>query len=476
MKATKAISFFIAGLTLYTPAMAQEYAEPDLYIYEYQEVTDTLKADSIYNAYKATLKEKMKQAWAEPAVKMIAEIDQLMEYETSGGKIATSDPLFSRLLLCARDNKDVTEKELKTVSKGKVPKGFIDKVLKPARAHLQAKIDDYNPPMPSWDNIFKYHIDRYEITYYSNDYQEFDIGNLYGHQTRFVYMESVELPKKRIAIPKPNPDCRDNYFNGNFHSYSDAEHPWKDYESHKWDEAQQSQGWEWATTGDMQGRNAYFPEELSYRFHPAHQEYRFTKTGYYIDRYDAYDEKGVLVRAGNIVGLGQEYEKIYNAVMLSICKRDFLANKYDINKSKPETLLALRITFGMTDAVDARFKRYIKMAQEARDEIVAATTVAQYTAAKKKQTEALNVLLEYYAKEREPKAMNYLAQLKADHSSELSYLYKIERIDNRTFKLYFLNDKKECGCIAFMKWHNKAPYEAEYDIELQPNELIVIRQ
>ena len=102
--------------------------------------------------------------------------------------------------------------------------------------------------------------------------------------------------------------------------------------------------------------------------------------------------------------------------------------------------------------------------------------VLTLTAAKKKQTEALNVLLEYYAKEREPKAMNYLAQLKADHSSELSYLYKIERIDNRTFKLYFLNDKKECGCIAFMKWHNKAPYEAEYDIELQPNELIVIRQ
>ena len=182
------------------------------------------------------------------------------------------------------------------------------------------------------------------------------------------------------------------------------------------------------------------------------------------------------MRAGNIDGLGQGYEEITEAVMMAICKRDFLANKYDINSAKPETLLALRIKFDLADAVDVRFKKYMKMAQDARDEKLSATTPAQYAAAQKKQNEALNVLMEYVAKERDPQAMNYIKQLKSDHESELSYLYKIERVDNVTFKLYFLNDKMECGCIALMKWSNKEPYEAQYEIELLPCETINIRR
>jgi len=104
------------------------------------------------------------------------------------------------------------------------------------------------------------------------------------------------------------------------------------------------------------------------------------------------------VRAGNIDGLGQGYEEITEAVMMAICKRDFLANKYDINRAKPETLLALRIKFDLADAVDARFKKYMKMAQDARDEKLSSTTPAQYAAAQKKQNEAWNVLMEYVAK------------------------------------------------------------------------------
>lgn len=118
----------------------------------------------------------------------------------------------------------------------------------------------------------------------------------------------------------------------------------------------------------------------------------------------------------------------------------------------------------------------MKMAQDARDEKLSATTPAQYAAAQKKQNEALNVLMEYVAKEREPQAMNYIKQLKSDHESELSYLYKIERVDNVTFKLYFLNDKMKCGCMALMKWSNKEPYEAQYEIELLPCETITIRR
>ena len=163
----KIISLIISLMTLASYAQSQK--NPELYIYEYKEVVDSVKADSIYAAYTATLKDRLAQAWAEPAKKIIAEIDQLMAYETSGEKIEVSSPLFRRLLICANNNKEVTEKELKGVAKGRMPRGFTEKVLKPVRKELQEKIDNYNPHMPLWDNVFKFHIDRYEIELQSNE-------------------------------------------------------------------------------------------------------------------------------------------------------------------------------------------------------------------------------------------------------------------------------------------------------------------
>ena len=444
---------------------AQNQTEPELYICEYKEVTDTLRADSILKAYHAELHVKLTEATTRPWLDEITIIDKLIEYETSGAKII-EDNVWKYLMRNSKERRQ--DKDEKTIGKRKVPKGFTVDVLLPRKNNLQSLIDGYNPKMPSWYQVFDEHLSRY-------DYTDPERGTCY------VSMERVELPKRKMAISKPNPECRDNYFNGNF--YLQNRKPWSEYESHHWDESQQSYGWEWANWGnrkDLQTKKIYFPEEMSYDFHPSHPEYRIScnRGDTYCFHPNVYDEKGALVRAGNIGNPQSDgmFEKTLDAVMMAICKRDFLANKYDINSAKPETLLALRIKFDLADAVDARFKKYMKMAQDARDEIVAATTPAQYAAAKKKQNEALNVLMEYVAKEREPQAMNYIKQLKADHQTELSYLYKIERVDDVTFKLYFLNDKMECGCIALMKWSNKEPYEAQYEIELLPSETIIVRK
>lgn len=453
-------------------ASAQTHTEPDLWIYEYKEVIDTAKADSIvavYNAeYNATAKVEALRTFAAPIEEEIAEIDKLIALEESGKRIDVDNnrSTYFTLVRFANSNPNVSEKEMKTVTKGKVPKGFTEKVLLPAKAELLSRIDNFEYTLVkyhSWGTVFKqYYYDR-------------ETGK--ELPSKFSSNEGkLDRPMKTLTIRKPNPECADNYFNGTFR-LSDYK-PWSEYESHHWDELQQSQGWEWTEGKELQGKTVYFPEERSFRYHPSHPEYRIACN--WRDNYcyhpNVYDEKGVLVRAGNIDGLGQGYEEMTEAVMMAVCKRDFLANKYDINSAKPETLLALRIKFDLADAVDARFKKYMKMAQDARDEKLNATTPAQYAAAQKKQNEALNVLMEYVAKEREPQAMNYIKQLKSDHKAELSYLYKIERVDNVTFKLYFLNDKKECGCVALMKWSNKEPYEAQYEIELLPCETITIRR
>ena len=448
---------------------AQNQTEPELYICEYEEVIDTLRADSILKAYHAELASKLTEAKTRPWVDEIAIIDKLIEYEMSGAKII-EDNVWQYL---ARNSKERRQdKDEKTISKRKVPKGFTDDVLLPRKNHLQSLIDGYNPKMPSWNDIFYDHKQQYEYT-------DPERGTCY------VFMDGIALPMKKAAVPKPNPNCRDNYFNGVFNRYNKSSRPcFNAYENEgeKWDGAQQSQGWEWLYSEDIQNEmkyvKVYFPEELGYHTHPKHSEYRFR---YVIDwgGWNAFDEKGALIRVDNMTKFfrfTKFQEAVMDDILMQLCKRDFLANKYNINSAKPETLAALRIKFDLADAVDARFKKYMKMAQDARDEIVAATTPAQYAAAKKKQNEALNVLMEYVAKEREPQAMNYIKQLKSDHQSELSYLYKIERVDNVTFKLYFLNDKMECGCIALMKWKNKEPYEAQYEIELLPLEKITIRK
>lgn len=473
MNIKKAIYTLNLMLALSVAASAQNQMEPGLWIYEYKEVIDTAKADSIvaaYNAeYNTAARAEALRAFAAPIEDEIAEIDKLIAHEESGKKFETElyhNSKFLELIRLCHNNPNVTEKEMKTVNKGKVPKGFTNKVLLPAKAELQSRIDyfEYKPvKYHSWGTVFKqYYYDR-------------EAGK--ELPSKFSSNEGkLDRPMKTITIRKPNPECADNYFNGTFRLYYYK--PWSMYESHHWDKPQQSQGWEWIDGNELKSKTVYFPEEKSFKYHPSHPEYRIACN--WRDNYcyhpNVYNEKGVLVRAGNIDGLGQGYEEITEAVMMAICKRDFLANKYDINRAKPETLLALRIKFDLADAVDARFKKYMKMAQDARDEKLSATTPAQYAAAQKKQNEALNVLMEYVAKEREPQAMNYIKQLKADHEAELSYLYKIERVDNVTFKLYFLNDKMECGCIALMKWSNKEPYEAQYEIELLPCETITIRR
>lgn len=469
MNANHKMLVLAAITTMHVSTMAQNQWEAPLYIYEQKEVVDSARADSILNAYQVELRAKLIEEQTRPWVDEIATIDKLTTYEESGTKIAEDD-IWKYLGKQAYARRQ--EKDAKAISKRKVPKGFSIDVLVPRKKELQKLIDDYTPYIASWDDVFVEHRSRYE-------YNDPERG------TSYVFMNGVALPKMIAQVPKPNPACRDNYFNGTFDRYNNSFRPcfnaYED-EGEKWDGAQQSQGWEWLYSDNIQNEmryvKTYFPEELGYHAHPEHPEYRFM---YVIgwDARNAFDENGMLVRVDNMTKMfrfTKYQDEVMDNILMQLCKRDFLANKYDINSAKPETLLALRIKFDLADALDARFKKYSKMAQEARDEIVSATTPAQYAAAKKKQSEALNVLMEYVSKEREPQAMNYIKQLKSDHQDELSYLYKIERVDNVTFKLYFLNDKMECGCIALMKWSNKEPYEAQYEIELLPCETITIRR
>lgn len=458
-------AMLLAAATMATFSVSAQTEELWLDKYETQYVIDTVAADSMDVAknatYNAKLRDKCFQQYAGRYLEEIALLDQLIaaeENEQSLDPISTENrKLYAELGKFAY-REGVTKKDLKTIQKYKVPKGFSEKLLKPAKSTLQEKIDQFEPPAEE---------KRY-------DWRRRGGGG--------------DVPKKEIQTHKrvPNPECRDNYFNGQIRpdSYdSDSE-----YRQHKWDKAQQSKGWEWADIDKMESKSISYPEKLSWFEHPNHPEYRFKWRYDYTGLLNAYNESGQLVRVGNILN-GWILNDMQKKVMTAICKRDFLANKYDINNAGENTLNALCSRLGVekTDkqkkteaAMGKGLSDAVAKGEAARLEKKQAVTKKEYEKAAKKERDAVNAgavsMLSALALALDEKADNYIAQLKSDHSNDLKYLYKIERIDNTTFKVYYLNDKFECGCIALMKWYNKAPYDAEYEIELLPCETITIRR
>lgn len=441
-------AILIAAATFATFTVSAQTEELWLDKYETKQVIDTVAADSMdaakNAAYNAERRDREYQRYAGRYLAEIKLIDQLIAAEESG---RTIEPISSEnRTLYAKlkefDNKEgVTKKDLKAIQNYKVPKGFSERILQPAKVALQEKIDQFVPP---------------------------------AEETRYNWRKNKSsAPKKDVQIHTrvPNPECRDNYFNGNLplDSYGSS----SEYAKHRWDESQQSKGWEWVDGNKMESKDIFFPTKISYYEQAGHTEYRFKRYG---ERYDAYDENGKLMRVDNMIGRNLNSTSMTKDVMLAICKRDFLANKYDINKSTKKTLDALRIRFGIVDGVDERFKQYKEMYIASRYEMVNALTPEEYGAALAKHDVALKVMKEYALKQIDQQADNYIKQLEADHENELKYLYKIERIDNTTFKLYYLNDKMECSCVALMKWFNTASYECEYEIELLPNKTITIRR
>ena len=405
-------------------------------------INDTVYADSMVAVYAARMYEEA-EAYLEQTVRVpfrdsIAELDklivQLEEYEISGKKIK-DDLLYSKLVQY-ENHHNITDKERKTISKRKVPEGFTEKILLPKKENFQKKISSAIP-----------------------------VHKHFSYKDVFT-----DWPKKKITIRYPNPLCIDNFFNGTF--------PLSYYSISS--EEQQSVGWEWADIDSMTRATDYFVETLEYLYHPSHPQYRFIRDYREDFGYMAYNDKGVLVRVGNITSLDDyTLNNLSSRIILEICKRDFLANKYNINSASKNDIMALKLILGITNNIDAEYNRCRKMVDDANAELMRAyaeKNYGRYRKAKSMAGDATLKMLKYELKKINDVAEGYIDRLRAEHKNDLSHLYKIERVNNTTFTFYYLNDKMECGCIAQIKWHNKAPYEALYEIKLLPCKPIQFRK
>ena len=437
--------------------------------YETKRVIDTVAADSIdakRNAdYNVERREREFKEYAKPYNDKIELLFRMMDaaYEKKNKSFmmkmtekaaGVSDKDYTALFHSYKkyfiNDVKVTKKDWSKIDDGKIPKDFIDRVLLPQKDSLQEMINKF---VPSPD-VIKYNW-RKEVCKIDDPSR---IPPHYGIPMKYIQIKARE----------PNPNCLDNYLNGNLMW---NESIFEDIRRDR-DATQQSIGWEWMDSEEFEVEEIFFPERFSYNVHPSHPEYRLVKD-------HLFNEKGGLVRAGNIVDDHWDFFSIYDVLMNVFCKQDFLKNKYDINRSDKQTLEALKMQFGITDGLDERYKKNIEIYKASALAMGFASRdndVDGYLKAKRAYDASRKVVLEYAYKFHTPQADNYIEQLRSDHKNDLRYLYKIERIDNTTFKIYYLNDKKECSCVALLKCFNTTPYELECKIELLPNEKITIRR
>lgn len=383
--------------------------------------------------------DKKKRAWADSVMQAersvyeaeIAKLEALMQHEKDKTKVEDEGQLA--ILKHLQHASNIPQSSRRAIDKGKVPKGMTEWFLNNMREKQREKIakirDPYRP-----------------VTW--SDARSWNVWD--GHRP----------PQKVIYMRVRNPYCVDNYLNGTFQG------GWNENDYNYYSLIK---GWEWAERETPEDKEEHYPHEIYYRFYVSHPDYRVRGE----NNEQVYNNQGKLVRILKVNGSNYDLEK---ELLEELCKRDFLANKYDIKSASPATLTALRIRFGITDGTDARFDKYMKMAEQARDEKAAATTIDAYNRATKKQDEALSVLMEYVAKEREPQALKYIEQLKEDHKDDFKYLYRVVRLDNLCLKFYWLNADKQLSCVGKVTWKNDGLFNSQYTIELLPNEEITIKQ
>ena len=191
----------------------------------------------------------------------------------------------------------------------------------------------------------------------------------------------------------------------------------------------QSVGWEWINEEQPEKNELFYPEAITFLSYKSHPNYRVIDNG-------VYDDKGELVRVINLTR---------NRNLNEICKtlvfaQDYLNNKYGINKAPAKTQYALKNRLGLSDEVAQCAGKHLNTAIEANMEKAFSVSRTRKNQAKIKENRAGAALLGEIFKLEDEQANRFIRQLEADHEKDFSQIIEIKRIDNKTFRLFFVND------------------------------------
>lgn len=236
--------------------------------------------------------------------------------------------------------------------------------------------------------------------------------------------------------------------------------PSTDYRKNSYiDSKAQKTGWEWldkelAYTTESE----HYPVTITYRVYDSHPEYHVTDEA-------IFDTNGKLIRIREMTDkikdgdkLIKKFDNIAEALLYKILAEDYKNNKYNINNESSDVKYAIENLLFIRDDFKRAEKKRLEPYLRELENALKSGNIHKY----KQLYEKYSVIV-YGPKPNDPndnrKAKAYIQQLQEDHVKDILRLWKIERVDDLTFNIIFLNKaNNEMRIIPFSFKTGAKPY------------------
>lgn len=273
----------------------------------------------------------------------------------------------------------------------------------------------------------------------------------------YDFAKKDSLPKKTISVEIENPYYRPDY------AFSDDDLDIIDL-------MQQTAGWEWVQGEESEYKSEDYPYSVYYQYYKSHPEYR-VRGWYQGDRCQIYDSTGHLVRINRFLREHSLQDKLTR--LLSI--RDFNDDKYNIKSEGNAVNLAVKYELGLlkkpsTKAQNAAAKSMVKAMWNRSGAKTSGSYKAEQRAKRAEDVAFLRTLSAFKLSPAELKASHYVSQLEKDYENKFENPYKIERLDNTSFKVIYIDKNGDNFCTVKVAFYNTDRFMTDFKLSLLPND------
>lgn len=214
------------------------------------------------------------------------------------------------------------------------------------------------------------------------------------------------------------------------------------------------EGWEWTEYNKLKIVEKQYPEKVKYGVSDEHPEYAVVANG-------LFDLNGKLLKAIRTkVFTDLPYISEYiNPIMYAVCAIDYKNNKYNIKKEPEATQKWIRLCLElekpkMRESVSNNLTSSLANAAPALGR-----TQKQQKALDKKAGQAMAEAIFSRFEDFDEKGNKYVKQLQSDHKDDFYSAYSIERIEDCSFKVIFINSKGESTYAAKITYVQTTPFD-----------------
>ena len=273
------------------------------------------------------------------------------------------------------------------------------------------------------------------------------------------------LPMKSGIIKVLNPNNR-------AYLYVHSGYKWKE-QIDELDYKKQLIGWEWWATKDYEKKYTAYPTTLHYRQYSSHPQYMVVDNR-------VFDKEGNLIAQTTLLRSNEQILKGLKEQMLKeIYIKDYKDNKYDILKASVEIQERVKRRLGLpsqtVDSKKAEKNRKIIADYYEKKEVARRSrgTNKQAQAEKEAEQAALKsglLFLEAMMDKNSNAANEFVDQLKEDHRNDLYTIYEIARVNEKAFKVIFLNKDDKSSYTGLITVEQTGMFKCQYKYELIPND------